>query len=301
MTRNLQRKLNNFLLRILELKCSQFISRDAIVFANIDSVARIIDMKTLDDESINLLRQYPAVDISHLHIGSDLGPVEYIYWRFPDAKGRILPTENKLSSNFQVFADRYVLFPGTLDNTNAFIRNLPNIDLPRPGDDNTKLITLVTGNSEFLVKQSVIALKVLKRSKGEDEAHLAGGSFVFKIPIPISMESTKLLFLLTSCFSSCRIFKPISSIMFCYFLGLDLLDDPITNEVEEILKTKGTKFPLNSKELADEFQDFLKYITEKNKLYLESTLHLLENNIEFDTHKLNLLWNIPGSRSNFII
>lgn len=194
---------------------SIFINRAAIKIANIDAVYKVLHTEfTFDNQTSN--KDYTFCDVA----AGPGGFTQYVQYRYPNAVGYGMTLRSPSLDWSTKFLDmkRFTAFYGP-DNTGNLYTNwdtftdfvLPHgpVDLVmadggfdlEDNADKTLIHRQEFLSSRLLLTQALIGVAVTKMN----------GNFVLKVFDTVTTFSAHVLFILSQCFETIRIFKPLSS------------------------------------------------------------------------------------------
>ena len=295
---------------------SIFMNRAAIKLANTDAVYNVTEkVFSFDRKQSN--DPFTFCDVA----AGPGGFTQYIQYRFPKAIGYGMTLKGKLDWNTRALdMTRFTPFygaDGTGDlyfNWKDFIQvvlsqQLPGVDLVmgdggfdmEEGSDKALLQHQEFLSSRLLLTQAIIGIGCSKQ----------GGNFVLKVFDTVTEFSAEILFILSCCFESIRVFKPISSrpanserYVICLNRNADvlpcyrLLADATPSYENNVFLDRLFEEPLPSA--------FISWLTDINNSSIESQLIAAENIISYiqggspviptyDIEKFLTIWNLPDT------
>lgn len=296
---------------------SIFINRAAVKLANIDAVHHITNVIFTFD-SKQSLNDFTFCDIA----AGPGGFTQYLQYRFPKAVGYGITLRSEKLDWSTRFLDmnRFTPFYGK-DNTGNLYNNWESfIQLVISKQPNG--VDLVTADGGFdlednmdkslLHKQEFLSSRLLlTQTLVGIRCTKIGGNFVLKVFDTVTELSAQILLLLSNCFNSIEIFKPVSSRPANaerYIICISRKDN--ISPYYEIL-SNASRIYTDSSYLNQLFSnplpiDFKNWLTYNNSLSIDRQLETAQNILlylqgkipqipKYDIDKFLIIWNLPDT------
>lgn len=293
---------------------SIFINRAGVKLANIDAVHRITNhIFTFDHQSTQ--EPFTFCDVA----GGPGAFTQYLQYRFPNAKGIGITLRSKgfnWSTNF-LNTDNFTIFEGP-DNTGDLYTNWsPFIDFVQTKNPYGVDLIVADGgieapqNQEFLNSHLIMCETTIGVACTK-----VGGNFVLKVFDTVTTISAQMIFLLSQCFETILLFKPVSSrpanseqYLLCMNRRQHI--EPYYNILKQSLTSYTTDIYLTSLFSTTLPSTFTKWLIQSNDTILTqqtTSVHHIQSYLSYNTIPQDLLhyniskfltiWNLPDTPHN---
>ena len=272
---------------------SIFIHHDAIVLANIDSVANLLKLnfgfalKSTPDPGFT----YVIID------GSPGGFVEYIQYRRPNSKGYGINNNSSDWDFNHINIESFI----PLNNMNDLFTNWKSY-ISDILDDNITGVNLILANYPPLYKDDSVPL-IIQTIIG---LQCSSQDFLLRSIDTTSLISQQILYLLSKCFKSLSIIKPISTSPLsseCYIICQNIKAYKTVSPYIDLLSNSLIKIDYPRTTITSLYKnnipkDFTSWLSSQNNLidqYQQNFVDGVYNHTDYIINKALVIWNLPDN------